>query len=709
MNFVVVLKAIIGLLMIFFIPGYVTFIAFKAKQIANLELSFFETLLLQVLISTIVTGSCAFALAILGHFFFWNLMGLLLVYSTIVLVIAIKRRVRLIFLAFPSPRPAKESLFLIFIVLWAVSLFFHPFEFDLFHFREAGENINMGITLAKYGTFHIEDPLFGSIPPKYKSIFYDKIGDDTFSLFPTYSFIIQNGIIKPTYYRFYPVWIGIFYLIFGLSGTLFINSFFMILSLFVFYFLVLRLFGRQTAILAVSLFAVSFFSIYFSWYHGNETLAEFRVLAFLLLFIYFLKSKHSLFMIFSAALLMEIVLVRIDGVILIVGLLLYLLIANGIARKKLQIFIPTLFLFSSIPVIYYYLFSRGVIRYFSVLREFILILLVFSVASLALLFLFGARRLIAFLKTNYHYFFLCVFVGFLIYGFLSYPTDREFENLHNLISFSWYVGGLGVTLFILGFIAFLRYATTEEHKFVSCLYLPSALFFFHHIHNYVLHPWCMRRYLPLVFPLLIVFLSYFVTRFFGGTKLKSNSPRFLCTGVICLLMVSFLIPTYPLLHRLHKKTEGFSVVKQLEDMQSFFQKESIVIFHIDNYELSPVMPLKLIWGKNTILMPRTIDYNPPGRARVRVLPEEAIANDQSLIGDYLEMCRIWQQHGYVVYLINPSIKFMLQILSHKNVALLRQAKFVLEFPGIPIAYDAFPFHSKMYTQELFVYKLVDRL
>ncbi|GAG73248.1 unnamed protein product, partial [marine sediment metagenome] len=60
MDPIIVLRAIIALPIIFFIPGYVTFNACRLNKIEDSKLSFFETLFLQVLISIVFTGWIAF-------------------------------------------------------------------------------------------------------------------------------------------------------------------------------------------------------------------------------------------------------------------------------------------------------------------------------------------------------------------------------------------------------------------------------------------------------------------------------------------------------------------------------------------------------------------------------------------------------------------------------------------------------------------------
>ena len=91
MDLVVLLRAIIALPIIFYIPGYVTFKAFRVDKIENLKLTFLEVVLLQILTSFAITGLVAFTLAMLGYFSLITLLVFLLLYSAIM---AIKFKVK---------------------------------------------------------------------------------------------------------------------------------------------------------------------------------------------------------------------------------------------------------------------------------------------------------------------------------------------------------------------------------------------------------------------------------------------------------------------------------------------------------------------------------------------------------------------------------------------------------------------------------------
>ena len=125
MDISVILTVLIALSFIFFIPGFVTFHAFKANKIENLNLSLFETIFLQVLASTVITGWIAFTLAEIGHFSLWILIGILAAYSPI-LAIIFRDRFRSI--TFPQPKWNLQSAFLVVLLVLIVCLFFHPFD-----------------------------------------------------------------------------------------------------------------------------------------------------------------------------------------------------------------------------------------------------------------------------------------------------------------------------------------------------------------------------------------------------------------------------------------------------------------------------------------------------------------------------------------------------------------------------------------------------
>jgi uncharacterized membrane protein len=83
-----ILKALISLPLIFFIPGYVTYNALVKEK---LNLDFSEVVFLQILTSILISGWIGLVLAELGYFSLFNLLIPLIVFSS---VLAVKYKVK---------------------------------------------------------------------------------------------------------------------------------------------------------------------------------------------------------------------------------------------------------------------------------------------------------------------------------------------------------------------------------------------------------------------------------------------------------------------------------------------------------------------------------------------------------------------------------------------------------------------------------------
>jgi len=235
MDLIMIMRAIVALPLIFFIPGYVTFNAFKVNKIENLKLSLFEKLFLQVLVSTVITGWIAFTLAVLGYFSLMNLVGFLLAYS---LFIAIKFRVKLDLSRFLKPKLDKQSLFLIFLIILASGLFFHPAE-TFGGFGDSYMYYNQAGIIANHGSIIFNDTFIKTLP--------ETLSIGIIEPLITTSIDFKTGETIIPMFHLYPTWIAIFYSIFGLQGSMYISSFFGVLGIFSFYMVIKKYFNFKIA------------------------------------------------------------------------------------------------------------------------------------------------------------------------------------------------------------------------------------------------------------------------------------------------------------------------------------------------------------------------------------------------------------------------------------------------------------------------------
>jgi len=644
MDLIMVLRAIIALPIIFFIPGYVTFAAFKVSKIENLKSSFFETIFLQVLTSIVITGWIAFMLAMLGYFSLWTLVGLLLIYSVI---IAIKFRVKFSLLRFPKPRLDKQSLFLVFLVILTVSLFFHPFECITLH-RDAGILVNTGVSIAKNGTFVHHDSIIENMPASVRPVFYEIYGttNEVYGLqFPLHSLYITNaeiGEVTPGFFPLYPVWVATFYSLFGLKGALYATPFFALLGVLSVYLLGKTLFDWRVGLISSFLLSTNFIQLFFARFPSSDILFQFLVTSGFFVFILFYKTNSDLLGVVSAFCFGSAFLTKLDSFLLFVPLLICGICFLFISGKKLKVkafFIPLAFV-SSACLIYVFKFAPAY---------------VFPILS-------GVKQE--------------EIIGEV--GFID--KNNLIANINRLVA---YLSKPGLVLALLGFM----FAVFKNKKKVPLyLFLGTGLiytiFFIRNIHNFPIEPWCMRRYVGVVIPFLIICMGYMVI-FLGGFWSGSFSGKCVLVLLVCSLILFNVVTIGPLVPYV-----GFrGLIDRAEEFAGYFDGKSIVIFHNDFQKTTLSLPLKYIFQKDSIL-----------------LPKEPVSEKDIEIYD--SMCDYWMKEKRDVYLVNPSDKFLQEICRVGD----KQYDIVDIFTtSVPHLKPTFGFPNEIYTlrRELKIYRLID--
>lgn len=161
----IILKAVISLPLIFFVPGYITYNTLVKEK---LNLGFFEVVYPQILASILISGWIGLILAELGYFSLLNLLFLLIILSVFLLW---KKKIKFTIKSYPKPKLNREPLLLIVILLIAIGLFFHPYEW-IKGGRDPGVYVNTGVNIAKTGSIIIHDPIMEGMDDSTKKIFY---------------------------------------------------------------------------------------------------------------------------------------------------------------------------------------------------------------------------------------------------------------------------------------------------------------------------------------------------------------------------------------------------------------------------------------------------------------------------------------------------------------------------------------------------------
>ncbi|MFQ5813761.1 MAG: glycosyltransferase family 39 protein [Anaerolineae bacterium] len=438
-----------------------------------------------------------------------------------------------------------RSLLLIGIVVIAGLLFFRPFE-SILGTTDSGVYLGMGVNIARTGAIRARDPLLtdltGGIENDLLYSYRFPYGSELMRFFGDGVRIwdVKQGMLFSQQNHLYQVWIAIFYSILGhFSGTpvlLYVTPLFGLLGVMGLYFAGKALFDDQVGLLASFLLAVNIVQMWFSRWAMSEVLTQFLVLGALYCFVLYVKTTQRCFGLLAGFGLGLAVLSRADGIFLIVPVALYfvyLRFTRKLRSGHLYFFVP----FAALLLhwlIHTLLFSRTqflaisrALPYFSsivplavggaILITALLILAFLNyhklVSALARLSSFGRwiRPVVAVLIVL-----LALYAYFIRPGAADpqmvyyHPVGGMIRtyNEENLVRLGWYVSPLGLLLALGGLIAMISKETEEGVIF----FLGAAMLYgFVFIHSALVNPihiYWIRRYITVVIPSIMLFISY---------------------------------------------------------------------------------------------------------------------------------------------------------------------------------------------------------
>jgi hypothetical protein len=287
--FLKVIGAVVSLPLLFFLPGLALV---RSRLFNGAGESWVQRLVLVIGLSVAIASLLALLMAEAGYLRIW-LLDLVLA--------AIATLPRLIFGGTPRrvffPRPGRWELVIV-IVLVALSLimFFRPAEFV------AGEGdpayyYTIGFNIAHTGQVNVTDASVTRMSDYELGTFYV---NNIAQVDPFHLVNRATGKIQPLLYHMLPVWIGIFIMLFGAFGGLYVIPVFALLGLLVIYALARRMAGVPGAAAAGLLAATFTLSVWFARIPLSEIMGAFFLMCSLLFFVDFLKSDDTLMGLASA-------------------------------------------------------------------------------------------------------------------------------------------------------------------------------------------------------------------------------------------------------------------------------------------------------------------------------------------------------------------------------------------------------------------------
>jgi 4-amino-4-deoxy-L-arabinose transferase-like glycosyltransferase len=611
------IKALISIPLILFLPGYLLYQVFIAEKI---ELRFIEKIYLQMSGSILVSGLIGLLLADAGLFSLIHLLISILVVCCIIwwklnFKVSVKFNTKININVY--------EIGLILILILAVSLFFHPNPWILGG-RDQGVYINTGVNIANTGSILIHDNLLKSLNVSEYGNFFS-IGDNHSNNPAIYEgsqypgFYItdsQTGAVTPQFFYLWPSWIAIFYSIFGLSIGLFVTPFFAVLSIISIYLVGKTLFNSRVGLLAAFFSTLNFA---FIWYSREPTTEIFTMfLIFLGIFAFVHLSRQSSFSkyyyaIIASLCLGEIFLTRIDTVLLLIPFILFLVylwvehqfkaehmvfviisVTMGIYALLSAIFISTPYTFDIIGLT----LSDRLISLFNHLSIFSSGMAVLFLASIISFDYRGfvshkIKNIVKFLPYIRAFIVILILLG-MIYLLFIRPQGEITSDSYNLVKVSWYMGGFfGVVLASLGCIMILYKKPYRESYFFLSIFLMYSIFYILSAKISPDQPWWIRRYLPIVIPMAIICIAYFIDQLY----MVSKSSKIIKV-ISMILIILLIIPSIASDLKIVSFQEYGHALEDVDNMSKMFSDNSIILYTSNYYTERIATPLHYIYGKN---------------------------------------------------------------------------------------------------------------
>ena len=580
---------------------------------------------------TVILGLASMILSLIGVYTLLTLTVILFCFSLIV------------FLFLGNVKPPRFSPVgiyetgLAFLLALCVPIYFQPHEYILGS-ADAGTYMNIGVNLAKTGKWVVDDAFSKWLSQYGLTTFYYSPSSlpVQWQFYGWYNHPTQSGLILPQFFPLHPCLISIGVLLYGVWGGLYVTPLWGLLGIAAVYFATRRLFNRPVAILAALFLALTPTQIFFSRYPTAEPLT------LVFLFSGFLAYQHLYdeaqcsrwWGVFAGSTLGCALLTRIDLplMVILVLLILGLIRIFGQWNKQWRTFawVFLIFLSGSLSFGYFwgwiYIFNTyGVIlKYY----EWILVgtLIIFFLIASGFGLVVWVRKYPA-LRSNFRFASLKWLVGILILSLSLYayffrpifnppiydtgPGNILMPQLDSLnwVRLGWYLTPLGLILSTLGlFFIILKEDLTRLVFFLSVGVLTIIQYTFKSLIT-PYHIYAMRRFFPLVIPVLIIFAAFSLYQAFKKWDRLIINLFVISVGLFFCLGLAYQSGHLFFLRDLK------GVVSELELFSNKLSARSIILINDHDFADRIGVPLKYIHGfdvatirqENELTLPFLID------------------------------------------------------------------------------------------------------
>jgi len=637
LHLVPALPATLASLAIFLLPGLVL-LALRGRGATDDggdALPLDESLFLAVGASVAVASWVGLLLAEMGRFSLVT-AALLIAAGCAVALAAARRRLRL---PVPPPRAAREVLPVLAVLSVALVLQARPTEY-LVGGRDPGVYVAAMGLIGRTGGIAYTDPAVQSIPAEDVALFYRNPDSPDFTWARFAGFPLENprsARVFPEFFHLFPVFGAYLFQSMGVKGALATPPLFGVLGTLGAFFVLRRLFGPAPALLGGLLLATNVVQVWFARYPVSEPVSQFLVFLGLLAFARWEERGETALGLLAGFALGLTFLVRIDSVLLLAPIALYLLVRRAhhdLPWRRAAAFVAPLLLMLLHAGAHAAVFSRKYLvnvtsrPYWS---QPAWVWIALALGTLALLLLVhrkseDAVRLLEAHGGGLRGVLMAGLVVGALYAYFLRPAlsawagadgnddarttgshlllaalrDLGFHRLaaHDaqaLVRLGWFVTPLALMLAGIGLLLALR-EWKGRYLLPLGLFASSACFYLYKIRVYNDYFFALRRYVPIVLPFLLGLAAFALVRLAA----RGGWRRVAAALLTVFLFAAFLRDTLPLFR--HRDWAGAVVFVQ--DVARRFGPEDVLIFEQPKSIHLLSLPLWAVHGLTVLEMAR---------------------------------------------------------------------------------------------------------
>jgi hypothetical protein len=623
--------AVLGGLCLFFVPGLVLLALLPRRDREALPLD--EALFLMVATSVCASSWMALVLAEAGRFSLVWAAGVIAGLALVALWIGRRR------LGGPLPPAggARRALLPALAVL-AVSLFFQarPGEY-MMGGRDPGTYIAAMALIGRTGGVAYVDPVVQSIPPADVELFFRNPGNPDYSWGRFMGFPLERpetARVVPEFFHLFPAFGAYLFQSMGVKGALATPCVFGVLGTLAVFFAWRRVFGPAPALLLGLLLAVNVVQVWFARYPVSEPMSQFLTFLGLFAFAHWEERGSGAFGALAGIAFGLSLLVRIDSVLLVLPLGLYVLVQRahgGLPWPQLRAFAIPFVILGGHAFLHAAFWSRKYLlsiysRPYWNQPPWVWLALAAAVVVLILLAHRTEPRVLAFaqrhgpLLRSLAMGLVLVLAGYMYFlrpwlsawaGGDGNEAARTLSNpwvLHRLgfrrlaahdaqsfLRLGWFVSPLGLLLGVVGLVSVIRH-WQRRYFLTVAVALTFAGFYLYKIRIYNDYYFAMRRFLPVILPVLVGLAAVLLCRLAA----RGGRAR-LAAGLLTIALLGlFLRDSIPLLR--HRDWPGS--VSFVAGLARQFGPEDVVIFEQPQSIHLLALPLWAVHGVNVVELAR---------------------------------------------------------------------------------------------------------